>query len=248
MRAVTVTLQVIEAVATSGPVGVSDLSRQLALPKSTVQRSLLAAASAGWLVASDDEPTRWTVSPRVLGLVASRVAPDLCTIARPHLTALRDEVGDAVHLVIGDDGDVVLIERLLGTHPVQVVVPLGFRVPMHAGATGKAMLAALDESEIGRALPAHLAALTDATIVDRDALVSELAIVRQRGYATNVGEWDATVAAVAAAIVTGDGVVHGAISVSTTPARLDQHRVERLGPMVRDVADAIAVELVSSVG
>lgn len=243
MRAVTVALEVVETVARQGPIGVSELARHLDLPKSTVQRSLRAAADAGWLISSDVEPTRWSVAPRLLALVVRGVAPDLRGVAGPHVRQLRDTTGDAVHLVTRDGSDVVLLERLTGTYPVQVVVPLGFRVPLHAGATGKAILAASAPSDVERFLPPTLAALTESTTVDRAALEVELARIRIRGYATNDGEWEPTVAAVAAAIVTADGVVHGAVSVSSTPQRLDARRRRALGPVVAATAAAIAAAL-----
>jgi IclR family acetate operon transcriptional repressor len=243
MRSVAVTLGIVEAVARSGPIGVSDLARQLALPKSTAQRALLAAADAGWLVAGAAEPTRWTLAPRLLTLFPAGVAPDLREAARAHLCGLRDATGDAVHLVVRDGTDVVLLERLTGTHPVQVVVPVGFRVPLHAGASGKAILAAMPTGQSPIAATAALARLTELTVTSHEALADELADIRAVGYATNAGEWDTSVVAVAAAIVTADGVVHGAVSVSSTPARLGAERRRALGPIVASTARRIATAL-----
>jgi IclR family transcriptional regulator, acetate operon repressor len=245
MRSVTVTLSVIEHVARLGPIGVSELARQTALPKSTVQRALVTAADSGWLVAEITEPTRWIVAPRMASLFATSVVPDLRAAALPHLTALSETTGDAVHLVVRDQHDVVLLERVPGRHPVQVVVPVGFRVPLHAGATGKAILAALPPNEVDAAASpgGALTALTDRTVSTRDELRRQLVRIRRQGFATNEGEWDTSVVAVAAAIVDVDGTVHGAVSVSSTPSRLDVARRRALGPIVAATAAAIADEV-----
>jgi IclR family transcriptional regulator, acetate operon repressor len=250
VRAVTVTLQLIEEIARHGPIGVSELARRTGLPKSTVQRAVLAAADAGWLRSGQPDDTRWTVAVRLLHTLPRGVMPDLRSAAQPHLAALRDATADAVHLVVRDGADVVLLDRLAGGHPVQVVVPLGYRVPLHAGATGKAILAATDPADLDRILPAQLAALTATTIVHRDALMAQLATIRDQGYATNAGEWDQSVAAVAAAITTPTAGDHpdvwGAISVSTTPSRLTPQRVQQVARLVIAAADATAADLAYS--
>jgi IclR family acetate operon transcriptional repressor len=156
---------------------------------------------------------------------------------------LAAATGDAVHLVALEDRHVVLLERVAGTGPVQVVLPIGHRVPAHAGASGKAILAALGPDATARVLDGRRERLTDSTIVERDALAAELANVRERGYAVNVGEWDHGVAAVAAAIVV-DGRPVGAISVSSTPQRLPRSRMDEIAPLVVAAAACTAAAVV----
>ena len=57
-NAVVSAFRVLEAVSTMQPVGLSDLARQVELPKSTVQRSLLTLAEVGWLRSTPTQPTR----------------------------------------------------------------------------------------------------------------------------------------------------------------------------------------------
>lgn len=243
MRAVLNTLTVIEALGSAKTAGVSELARSTGIPKSTVQRCLLAAADAGWVrPTGSGEATRWTIAPRALRVCAGGVERDLRDAARDALVGLRDATGEAVHLVTRDGDHVVLLERLPGSGPVQVVIPIGFRVPIHAGATGKAILAALDDDEIDRLLPTDLDRLTEHTTSSRSALHAELDEVRRRGFAENAGDWDTSVAAVAAAIVGPDGVV-GALSVSSTPERLDADRRRAVAPLVMSAAADVSARL-----
>lgn len=61
---------------------------------------------------------------------------------------------------------------------------VGQSFPLHASATGKLLLASLDDETVRSILPKQLETITAHTIVDREALIAELAETRSRGYAT----------------------------------------------------------------
>ena len=73
MRSVLTALRILEEVAARQPVGVSDLSRALGLPKSSVQRGVRTLHEAAWLKPTDTTPTRWQLSLKALtvGLAAT---------------------------------------------------------------------------------------------------------------------------------------------------------------------------------
>lgn len=238
------TLAIVETLATDGPLGVGELSRRTGIAKSTAQRGLETLANAGWVeVDSDAGPgslTTWTITNRVIEMMPRRSSATLADIAQPMMLALRDQCGDAVHLVTLDGLDAVLRARLPGPSPVQVVIPLGFRVPAYSAATGKAMLAALPTDLVNQHLPARLESLTDSTISTRTALRSELATIRARGWATNEGEWEPSVVAVASAVIANDLPVAG-LSISSTPSRLTRTRIVEVSRYVSDGAAQIGV-------
>ena len=66
MKSVTRSLRVLEAVAQHQPVTVGELTKLFGLPKSTVQRTLVTLAEAGWLRANRKDTTRWEIGARVL--------------------------------------------------------------------------------------------------------------------------------------------------------------------------------------
>ena len=217
-----------------------------------MQRCLDTLFGAGWIDAAPDPATgarsAWTLSERV-GRLGPADSFDLVELARPITAGLSASTGEAVHLVALDGSDVVLLDRTQGSGPVQVVVPAGHRVPAYAAATGKAMLAALAPADRDRHLPSRLQPLTSQTITTRSALRAELDEIRARSWAANQGEWESSVAAVAAAIVTDDAVV-GALSVSSTPDRLPADRIAQIAPRVvsaaREIATIIARRTITS--
>jgi IclR family transcriptional regulator, acetate operon repressor len=243
MKSVVNAIKVVEELATGGDNGVGELARRTGIPKSTVQRCLDTLHAQDWIerVPGDDPrvPTTWRLSPRLAMLAGGDDTETFVALARPFIERLRDESEESVHLAALEGSDIVLLERVPGPGAIQIVLPLGHRVPAYAAATGKAILACLDDTEIATQLPERLDALTSATITSRAALLRELSAVRARGWATNVGEWERSVVAVAAAVVV-DGRPRAAVSVSTTPDRLPPERLDDIARQVVTAADAIA--------
>lgn len=244
MRSVRTALQVLEAVSQLQPIGLSELSRKLGLPKTTVHRGLTSLAEAGWLEADPADPARWILSARAF-IVGSTVGnrAGLRAQALPVMNTLAAAVGETIHLMIPDGDQVVLIERLDSTHAIRAFAPLGARAPLHASANGKAILADLPQEEIDRYLSAELTALTAHTITEPDALDAELRLIRKRGYAISHEELQDGVVAIAASIRPGNDRPVGSLSISAPKSRMPKAIHAEYGHKVRVAAESIAAAL-----
>ncbi|HEX4817626.1 MAG TPA: IclR family transcriptional regulator [Nonomuraea sp.] len=231
-------LRVLEEVAARQPAGVGALARELGLPKSTVQRSLRTLHEAGWIRPAGGAVTRWQVTSKALQ-VGRRAELGLRDAALPVMEELRQRTGETIHLMVPESDAVVLIERLETDKPLRIVLPLGIRLPLHASANGKAVLA--HRADLDRATGA-LPAYTGTTITDPELLRAELADVRARGYADNRGEWRADIAAVAAAVLGPDGPV-ASLSVSTPASRMPDDLRPEYGKLVTQAAGALTEAL-----
>lgn len=232
MQNVVNALRALEAVAARQPIGVGELSRALGLPKSTVQRSLRTLHDAGWIRRAGGEVTRWQVTSKVLQ-IARTTELGLRDAAMPVMEELRQRTGETIHLMVPEGDAVVLIERLETDKPLRIVLPLGIRLPLHASANGKAVLAHLDRP-LGE-LPGY----TATTITDPVALRAELEQVRARGYADNRGEWRSDIAAVAAAVIGPAGPV-ASLSISTPASRMPDDLRAEYGELVTRAAAALS--------
>ncbi|MFE0147419.1 IclR family transcriptional regulator [Nonomuraea sp. NPDC059007] len=235
MQNVVNALRALEEVAARQPIGVGELSRALGLPKSTVQRSLRTLHEAGWIRPAGGEVTRWLVTTKALQ-VGRRAELGLRDVALPVMEELRQRTGETVHLMVPEGDAVVLIERLETDKPLRIVLPLGIRLPLHASANGKAVLAHLSGE-----LP-ELESYTPATITDPAVLREELAAIRAQGWAGNRGEWRSDIAAVAAAVLGADGPV-ATLSVSCPATRMTDELRPEYGKLVTEAAARIAAAL-----
>ncbi|MPY55670.1 IclR family transcriptional regulator [Streptomyces spongiae] len=241
MRSVLTALRVLEAVSQLQPVGLSELSRQLGLPKTTVQRGLVALAEAGWLESDQADSTRWIVGTKAF-VVGSTVANrgSLRDRALPHMNALAAEVQETIHLMVPDGHQAVLMERLDSPHPVRAFAPLGARAPLHASSNGKAILAHLPDEETARYVEHGLAAVTQRTITEPAKLYEELALIRKRGYAVANEELQDGVVSVAAPILAADARPVGSLSISAPKARMPRTLWSDYGKKVHQAANTIA--------
>jgi DNA-binding IclR family transcriptional regulator len=134
----------------------------------------------------------------------------------------------------------VYLEQFEGVHEIKMTVELGRRFPLHAGSSGKCMLAFLPAAEQDHMLEGRLDALTPDTIVDPAALRTELAEIRARGYAVSAGERQRDAASVAAPVFGLSGEVIGAISACGPRYRLTADFAERIASQVTAAAAQIS--------
>jgi len=234
MRSVSVALAVLEAVAEQQPVGVSELARGLDLPKSTAQRALTTLGELGWIRGSNDTPTRWTLTAKAMSIGARhQVDQDIRRVALPAMHALAATTGETIHLSVPEDQDIVLIDKVEGSNPVRTNTYIGGRAPMHAVASGKAMLAAMPAHHAEALLSAlPLEPLTTYTETDVAALMRELERIRRQGYAIAVGTRHPEIAAVGAAVLAATGLPVASLSISLPAHRLPRRMWSVFGAQV----------------
>jgi IclR family acetate operon transcriptional repressor len=162
--------------------------------------------------------------------------------ARPQLTELVDQAGETANLAMLDGDAVVYVAQVPSRHSMRMFTEVGRRVPVHCTGVGKVLLAQLPPAEV-RALLARagMPAQTPHTITDPDRLVRELERIRHQGYAVDDAEQELGVRCVAVAVPGGPAST--AISVSGPETRLTWAAVERIVPLLRDAAAALAGHL-----
>jgi DNA-binding IclR family transcriptional regulator len=224
-------LDVLEALAT-GPATLAALSRRLGIPKSSLHGLVRTLSERGWVDAADGG-TRFRLGLRALQVGTRLVAEDeLVAQVAPSLDRLAAVTGETVQHARIDGDQVVYLAKRDTAHQVRIISAIGTRLPAHATALGKALLAERDDATVRDLLGTPLTALTPHTLVDPTALVADLAAVRSRGYAVDNGEAAEGLRCFAVVVPNGrDDAGRSptdAISVSVPSFRLDDERERRL--------------------
>lgn len=241
MNSVLSTLRVLEEVAARQPIGVSELARVIATPKSSVQRCLVTLQQAGWLRVVDPQHARWGVTSKalIIGLSGSG-EQDLRDLADPVIKSLSDRTDETVHLVLRDGTDCVISARVDSRQSIRTFVEIGTRAPLHATSSGVAIMARLSTSEVEELLSHDLERYTETTVTDPKLLLAEIERTRERGYAVNPSSWwRPHVAAVGAAITGSGGRPIAAVALSIPELRYDVKKQETFGRLTREAADEI---------
>ena len=179
----------------------TQLARRAGLPAATAHR--LVADLAAWGALERRPSGHYVIGQRLwdIGLLAP-TPTGLREIASPFLHDLYGATLATVHLAVRDGTSVLYLDRLSGHASVPVVSSVGSRLPLHATAVGK-MLLAWAPAEVQADALTRLTSITPHTVTDRREMVEQLRRVRRDGFAQTREEMSPGASSVAVAI-TGD--------------------------------------------
>jgi len=219
---------------------VSELSRRLELPKSSVHLILRTLERRGYLQ-KHAASGRYRFGLKLVGLGrAALEGVELRDEARPALTSLAHATDLTVHMGVLERSEVVIIERIESTSAVRVVSWVGRRLDANSTAVGKALLAFQPPEEQERQLRSdRLPRHNDRTIATIPGLKRELERVRAQGYSLCDEEDEIGVRCVGAPILNEHGCAVAAISVAGTTTQIPADRM----PALADAVVATAREI-----
>ena len=199
----------------------SEVATELRVPVPTVYHLLNTLADEGALSKHD---RRFHLGPTI-GLLADAFLQEN---AEPPfmMTPLRElarKTEETVYLCGWRHGEIRILATIEGARAVRVVgLGTGVSGQAHARASGKLLLAQLEDAALDAYLATHgISPLTPKTIVTEEALREELASIRINGYAVDSEEFMDGVSCVSAPIR------HGATVLATIGLSAPSERFER---------------------
>lgn len=223
--------------------GVTEVADELALSKAVVHRILTTLRTKGF-VELDDDTRRYELGPSALTLGLSLLDRlDVQDLARDALRELSLRTNETATLSVRAGWDRVYVDQVTPDRDIKMVVQLGSRHPLHAGASSKALLAFLsDELRQAWLDRGALERVTPSTTTSKKQLKAELATIRERGYAVSLGERQEGAGSVAAPIMMHDGKVAGVVSVCG-PVERFRDEVEACAADLLEVTSAVSLRL-----
>jgi IclR family KDG regulon transcriptional repressor len=174
-----------------GGLGITELSRILKSPKSTVHRLVATLETVGY-VFFDVPTSKYVLGSRVakLGEQLSKQFP-LLTFGVKALEQLTRECKEASHLAIMEGTEVVYVSHEKVTEPIRVSFGMGHRAPVYCTAGGKVFLAGLSNTGILTRYKnkKKLEQRTPRTLTRLKDLLFEIATVRKVGIAYDNEEY-----------------------------------------------------------
>ncbi len=220
----------------------TQVAQRASLPKSTAHRLVSDLVTWGGLERTEGG---LRLGMRVFELGRSvPVQRDLGNVAMPFLRDLYDITGKTVNLAVLDKGEIVYVEKLEASGSPTATRP-GGRLPLHCTALGKAMLAFSPPCVSDETIRAGLNSVTERSITSVAVFRRELAAVRTSRLAFDREELVPGLFCIATPIFDGEGILAGAISVSSLGSILG---AEKLGPALLTIAMALSRELGASSG
>ncbi|KAE8765415.1 IclR family transcriptional regulator domain-containing protein [Georgenia thermotolerans] len=218
-------LAVVRALAAAGePRTLAQVAQAAGLNRAVTRRVLLTLVEVGYVLARGRE---FSLRPRVLELgQAYRSSLRLPALGEAAMAELVATTGQSCSMAVLDGDEIVYVQRVPGSRIIDAVIHVGTRLPAHATAMGRVLLAALDDTALEPALgPGRLAGLTERTVTDPDALRAELARVRERGYSLIEQEFERGLTTLAAPVRDAAGAVVAAVNLPLSSYTLPDGKV-----------------------
>ncbi|MFF4521430.1 IclR family transcriptional regulator [Streptomyces bluensis] len=227
------TVDLLELLAARGdrPARLQELADELQVPRSSMYALLQTLINRGW-VRTDATGSLYGIGISALLTGTSYLDSDpRVRIVRPYLDEASDALGETIHMGRLDGTDVAYLATRESHEYLRTISRVGRRLPAHAGALGKALLAERPDE----ALPeAPYTRLTPHTHTTRESLLADIAATRARGYSVDREEGVTGIVGFGFAL-RYDAPAQDAISCSVPVARLSPSHEEQIIAVMREI-------------
>ena len=222
-------MKLLETLASVPEAGVTELSSNAGMHKSTTYRFLSSLCKLGY-VRKNETTDRYGATLKLFALgTASAQHVELWREARPPLEQLAHETHETVHLAALEDGKLVYLHKIESTRNLRVSMMsrVGNSAPLHCTGLGKCLLAFSPPEVTERIVDGlPLERYTDYTLTSPTSLRRELKEIVARGYAVDNEEHERGVRCIAAPITGPGGVLLASTSISVPSVRLPESDIE----------------------
>ncbi len=238
-------IDILEAVAMAErPLTPTDLAAELDIPKASLHRLCAALEQHGFL------QTRMNQRGLQPGLRFRKVALGVLASApfqaqrQAILLNLSQEIGETCNIAVPDGAEMIYFDRVETHWPVRIQLQIGSRVPVYATASGKMFLSTLPPRKRERIVQnTKLKPCTDNTIMDEQALLEELELTANRGYATDNEEFIEGMVALAVPIVDDTNRLYATLSFNAPCMRVPFDQVTDHLPAIRLASEQLSALL-----
>lgn len=209
------------------PVALTQIIDEVGLPKSTAFRVMGSLESVG-AVNRDRITKRYSIGSKFSVYASAEPARDAVSNFLAEAGPLLRPLDETAQLGVLSGANVTFIACIDSTKPVRLVSYVGRTLPAHASATGKALLAHASPAQIEQVIDSGLPAMTQRTITSPDRLLAELALIRERGFATEEEESTLNLSCLSVPVQDPKGTVLHALTVCVPQSTLPEGRIDAI--------------------
>ena len=242
-------LTILEIVAEHNEISLKEISALSGLNKATAHRLLSTLIAKGY-IEQVDKNGDYRPTYKLFSLGNKKVSHiDSYTIAHRFIRDLSNTIESTVHLVVEDNMEVVYIDKIDPTKSHSSFIlksQVGKKAPMYCTSVGKAILSTYPDSKIKEIWEAtEIKVLTEKTIIDYEAFLEEINLVRSQGYALDLEENEIGVVCVGCEFYNHKGLVEGAISSSIPTMFFEsksEYYIEQVKKCAADISKALGYQ------
>lgn len=168
-------------------------------------------------------------------LVADRL--ELREIALPYMEKLRQEINEAIHLVVLNKDMATYIEKVDSTRALRLNTRVGKSSPLYMGSGPKLLFAHLPNEK------QHKILQKIAQFIDQKNLKKELTKIKQQGFSYSIGEQDVDTTGISYPIYNHEQTVIAALTVSGLSRYYVGENLKKIKQKTKLAAKAISKQL-----
>lgn len=220
-----------------------EISKKVGLANTTVFRILQTMERRGYVFKNSNGT--YQLGLAILGLNQILLKNlQLRDQAYPIMLALRDAAQETVNLFILRNKRRICIESVDGPYQLNYRARIGDVLPLHLGASGKAILA----NQPDRFIQEYLDELTELSqgkqTLDHQGFRVQMEKIRTQGFAYSNGEREIGLASISAPIRNHENIAIAAITVSGPEVRINGDKINSLA----DLTKKAALEISKTIG
>ena len=221
------TLAVLDLLAARSPLSLSEIARELEIPKSTTHRICTVLVARGWAIR--DAEGRFDLGIRALRLGSASAKLPIVTAFRTVAAEFLTRHDETIALAILDGVESLFIALEETSQPVRLVTHVGSKTPAFASASGRVVLASRPSAAVAAMFAGQLLVTPTGRRLNGVAeLETILAGVRDRGYAENWEETAEGLFAASVPVVNDEGVTLCALTALIPTSRVTPERRETI--------------------
>jgi DNA-binding IclR family transcriptional regulator len=225
--------------------GTIEISKMLGFHKATVSRILLILTKFGFLQ-RDKQTKKFRLGHAVINLglaVNQSINNNLVQIAKPYIDDLRNHVKETVILEVLSGDTTVIACIAEGPRLVRLAGNIGDRVPIHAAAGAKAILAFSDLDIRKALLDVKLHRFTEHTITEKVVLLEQFKEIRRLGVSFDLEEIDEGTSAIGAPIFNHEEKPVASIVIAGPSQRITANNGLEMISTLKETAEKISTRL-----
>ena len=231
-------LQVLELLCKSGgPLRLSDISRELDIPKSTLLPILQTMAQQRYV--EKDHSERYTPGFALLDICAaakSVFSPE--EHIKSNLKNLVEAFEETCYYGVLEEGKVLYLEKIDSPQPLRMLTAIGHRLPAYATGIGKALLMDKSFEQLKALYGDKLPPLTANTLKDVKSLYRQLQQAGELGFTWEAEESTEHIRCFAVP-VRKDGEITGAVSIAIPVFRYKPEKQQDIINALKNTAEKI---------
>jgi DNA-binding IclR family transcriptional regulator len=226
------------------PLGITDLSKEMRLSKSTVHHVVTTLVGTG-LLASDGASRRYRLGPKLAHLGNAFIqSTDLRDLARRGLIELRDLTDETASLHLKFGTQRIISDQVVSTHGIRRVLTLGLGRPIYIGAVGIVLMGDMSDRDILRLLKrSRPEQLTPRTVTNPQEILKLVQAARADGYSMLNEQTDEGVGVIAFPIHDHMGSIPAGIVVSGPIQRWQSKTIAPYVKRMRRIVDRVSSQL-----